>query len=54
MQRGMSPLQAIRAATVVGADLSDPLDDATMTRQVAFVMKDGTVHQGTARCRVRS
>ena len=40
----MSPLQAIRAATVVGADLidrpdlGDPLDDITMTRQVAFVM----------------
>jgi imidazolonepropionase-like amidohydrolase len=66
VQRGMSPLQAIRAATVVGADLierpdlgrigpgmladiigvpGNPLEDITVTRQVAFVMKDGHVHK---------
>jgi imidazolonepropionase-like amidohydrolase len=66
VKRGMTPLGAIRAATVVSADLieapdlgriaptmladivgvpGDPLDDITMTRRVAFVMKDGKVHK---------
>lgn len=66
VQRGMTPLQAIRAATVVSAELidapdlgriapgmladivgvpGDPLSDITVTKQVRFVMKDGTVHR---------
>ncbi|MGZ4692107.1 MAG: amidohydrolase family protein [Acidimicrobiales bacterium] len=69
VDRGMTPLQAIRAATVVSAELIDvddrgrleaglladiiavpgnPLEDITVTEQVAFVMKDGVVfrHDG--------
>jgi imidazolonepropionase-like amidohydrolase len=66
VQRGMTPLQAIRAATTVSAELieapdlgriapgmradligvpGDPLTDITVTRQVRFVMKDGTVFE---------
>jgi imidazolonepropionase-like amidohydrolase len=66
VDRGMTPLQAIRAATTVSAELIDvddrgrleaglladvigvpgnPLEDITLTEQVRFVMKGGTVHR---------
>jgi imidazolonepropionase-like amidohydrolase len=66
VNRGMSPLQAIRAATLVSAELidvddrariepglladiigvpGDPLTDITVTQQVAFVMKGGTIYK---------
>src|SRR4051794_12346141 len=66
VQRGMTPLQAIRAATTVSAELidaddrgrlepglladviavpGDPLDDISVTEQVAFVMKGGRVYR---------
>jgi imidazolonepropionase-like amidohydrolase len=66
VKRGMTPLQAIRAATTVSAELidaadlgrvapdmvadivgvsGDPLHDITTFRQVAFVMKDGTIYK---------
>ena len=66
VDRGMTPLQAIRAATTVSAELIDvddrgrlepglladviavpgnPLDDITLTEQVRFVMKGGTVYR---------
>jgi len=66
VDRGMTPLQAIRAATTVAAELIDvddrgrleaglladivavpgnPLDDITLTEQVCFVMKGGTVYR---------
>jgi imidazolonepropionase-like amidohydrolase len=62
----MTPLQAIRSATTMAADLidkddrgrvapglyadliavaGDPLTDITMTEQVRFVMKNGTVYR---------
>jgi imidazolonepropionase-like amidohydrolase len=64
VNRGMTPLEAIRAATVVSAELIDaddrgkleaglladvvgvpgnPLEDITLTEQVKFVMKGGSV-----------
>jgi imidazolonepropionase-like amidohydrolase len=66
VERGMTPLQAIRAATTVSAELIDvddrgrleaglfadvigvpgnPLEDITLTEQVRFVMKGGTVYR---------
>ena len=70
VNRGMTPLEAIRAATVVSADLIDvddrgkleaglladvvgvpgnPLEDITLTEQVKFVMKGGSVfHHASA------
>jgi imidazolonepropionase-like amidohydrolase len=66
VDRGMTPLQAIRAATTVAAEVIDvddrgrleaglladviavpgnPLEDITLTEQVCFVMKGGTVHR---------
>ena len=70
VNRGMTPLEAIRAATVVSAELIDaddrgkleaglladvvgvpgnPLEDITLTEQVKFVMKGGSVfHHATA------
>ncbi len=66
VDRGMTPLQAIRSATLVAAELIDvddrgrldaglradvvavpgnPLDDITLTEQVSFVMKGGTIHR---------
>jgi imidazolonepropionase-like amidohydrolase len=69
VDRGMTPLQAIRAATTVAAELidvddrgrlvaglladviavpGDPLTDITLTEQVRFVMKGGTVHRHEA------
>lgn len=66
VQRGMTPLQAIRAATTVSAELidapdlgriapdmladivgvpGDPLSDITVTQQVRFVMRGGTIHK---------
>ena len=67
VSRGMTPLQALRAATVVSADLieaedlgrlaegmladiiavpGDPTEDIEVTKDVRFVMKDGTVYKG--------
>ena len=70
VNRGMTPLEAIRAATVVSAELIDaddrgrlraglladivgvpgnPLEDITLTEQVKFVMKGGSVfHHASA------
>ncbi|MHC5257800.1 metal-dependent hydrolase family protein [Streptomyces sp. UC4497] len=66
VHRGMSPLDAIRAATTVSADLidvddrgrldaglladviavpGDPLSDVSVTGDVRFVMKGGTIHR---------
>ncbi len=66
VDRGMTPLQAIRSATLVAAELiavddrgrleaglradvvavpGNPLDDITLTEQVSFVMKGGTIHR---------
>ncbi len=68
VERGMTPLQAIYAATVVSAELvsmedelgqiepgffadiiavpGDPSEDITVTQDVRFVMKGGTVYKG--------
>jgi imidazolonepropionase-like amidohydrolase len=69
VDRGMTPLQAIRAATVMAAELidaddrgrlapgmyadivgvpGDPTADITLTEQVRFVMKGGTVYRHDA------
>ena len=67
VDRGMTPMQALQAATVVSSELidrpdlgrlapgmladivavpGDPTADITMTEDVRFVMKDGTVYKG--------
>jgi imidazolonepropionase-like amidohydrolase len=70
VDRGMTPLQALRAATVTSAELierahdlgrlapgyladviavpGNPAEDIAVTKDVRFVMKDGTVYKGGA------
>ena len=69
VDRGMTPLQALRSATVVAAELidrddrgrieeglladiiavpGDPLTDISVTEDVRFVMKGGTVYRDAA------